>query len=123
MLAKGNRVRSGGDFKTTVRRGKRLSSPHAVFYVVGGSSARPTVTDSDEAKPTRFGFIVSKAVGNSVARNRVRRRLRSIAAEVLPHANRGSTVVVRMLPGSAQLPWTTLRSEVSVSLRRAVEGL
>jgi ribonuclease P protein component len=32
----------------------------------------------DDARPARVGFTVSKKVGNAVARNRVRRRLREI---------------------------------------------
>ena len=34
--------------------------------------------------PIRIGFTVSKKVGNSVVRNRVRRRLRAAVAETLP---------------------------------------
>ncbi|WP_432449552.1 ribonuclease P protein component [Aliiroseovarius marinus] len=41
----------------------------------------------DEGAPctqTRIGFTCSKKVGNAVARNRAKRRLRAIAREVLP---------------------------------------
>jgi ribonuclease P protein component len=34
--------------------------------------------------PIRIGFTVTKKVGNSVVRNRVRRRLRAAVAEILP---------------------------------------
>lgn len=34
--------------------------------------------------PVRVGFTVSRKVGNAVVRNRVRRRLREIAREVIP---------------------------------------
>jgi ribonuclease P protein component len=36
------------------------------------------------APVARVGFTVSKKVGNAVARNRVRRRLREIARQVIP---------------------------------------
>ena len=40
---------------------------------------------ADMAKPVpRVGFTVSRKVGNAVARNRVRRRLREIARMVFP---------------------------------------
>lgn len=116
MLVSGNRVRTAADFKKTVRRGRRFSSENAVLYVV----------DSDSPKGTRFGFIVSKAVGNAVVRNTMRRRLRSIAAESLvEHRHgaahlRGAAVVVRMLPGSTGLSWGALRSEISAQLARAL---
>ena len=112
MLAKQHRVLSGNDFKATVRRGKRFASPHAVVYAVRG----------EQTEPPRFGFIVSKAVGNAVVRNRLRRRLRSIAAESLRDRTSGPTVVVRILPETAALSWDALRSEISVTLQKAVSG-
>jgi ribonuclease P protein component len=49
---------------------------------------------------SRAGFIVSRAVGNAVKRNRVRRRLRHLAAAALPSAPFGVDVVVRALPAA-----------------------
>lgn len=46
---------------------------------------------ADERAPdaaARIGFTCSKKIGNAVARNRARRRLREIARKVLPHAAR-----------------------------------
>lgn len=42
--------------------------------------------DDIEPGVVRVGFTCSKKVGNAVARNRAKRRLRSIAREVLPDA-------------------------------------
>jgi ribonuclease P protein component len=39
--------------------------------------------------PIRVGFTVSRKVGNAVARNRVRRRLRELARMVMPGQARG----------------------------------
>lgn len=68
--------------------------------------------------PSRFGFIVSKAVGNAVTRNRVRRRLKAIAASVTDDLPAGTEVVVRALPGSADASWVTLNSEISEALTK-----
>jgi ribonuclease P protein component len=103
VLAKENRVRSAGDFKFAVRRGKRAYTPHAVIYV-----AR---REPDE--PTRFGFIVGKNVGGAVDRNLVRRRLRAITRELLAVRPTGSDVVVRALPGVGQVGWDILHTEIS----------
>ena len=94
----------------TVRRGKRTSTPHAVVHRV--------VSGSDEAP--RFGVVVSKKVGGSVVRNRVRRRIQSICASELSVVPRGDLIVVRALPGSSEVGWDTLRSEIGQGLRRAV---
>lgn len=49
---------------------------------------------------SRAGFIVSKAVGKAVQRNRVKRRLRHLAAAALPSAPFAVDVVVRALPAA-----------------------
>jgi ribonuclease P protein component len=41
-----------------------------------------------EADTLRVGYTCSKKVGNAVARNRAKRRLRAVAAEVLPTMGR-----------------------------------
>ncbi|MEO8667529.1 MAG: ribonuclease P protein component [Bauldia sp.] len=49
-----------------VARGKRVSRPGFVLQALPAS----------EAGPARFGFTVTKKIGNAVVRNRIRRRLR-----------------------------------------------
>jgi ribonuclease P protein component len=47
------------------------------------------------------GFVVNKAVGGSVVRHRVTRRLRAQLAQRLAALPPGSGTVVRALPGAA----------------------
>lgn len=109
MLAKPHRITRGADYRATVRRGARFTGANTVAYV-------RLNRDSDVV---RFGFIVSKSVGNAVVRNRVRRRLKAAAYEVLPRfqstasAGPGIDIVIRALPASAQVGWATLHEEVS----------
>ena len=49
----------------------------------------------------RFGLVVSKAVGDSVTRHRVSRRLRHIAANLLGEVGDDVMVVIRANPASA----------------------
>lgn len=52
--------------------------------------------------PTRVGFVVSKAVGDAVTRNRVKRILRHAVAARLTAIGDGQDIVVRALPPASQ---------------------
>lgn len=70
-------------------------------------AGRPTVVVhvlATDVGPARVGFVVSKAVGGAVVRNRVKRRLRHLAADRLSALAEGSLVVVRALPAAATTP-------------------
>jgi ribonuclease P protein component len=73
---------------------------------------------TDEQRAARFGFIVSKAVGNAVTRNTVRRRLKAVCAEALPEVDDGADVVIRAMPSSATASFPELRAEVIRCLAR-----
>ncbi|MFI5429699.1 ribonuclease P protein component [Aeromicrobium sp. UC242_57] len=61
-------MRSGEDFRHTIRRGRRAAQPTLVTHVLLRSSVSGT------GGHTSVGFVVSKAVGSAVDRNRVKRR-------------------------------------------------
>lgn len=67
-------------------------------------------------EPSRFGFIVSKAVGNAVTRNLVKRRLREAAALALKTQGTGLAVVVRALPAAASADWEQLLGDFNAAL-------
>ena len=72
MLPRSRRLRRSGDFTATFRQGARAGTPSVVVHVA--------VSDRNPPEETRVGFVVSKAIGNAVARNRVKRRLRHLVA-------------------------------------------
>jgi ribonuclease P protein component len=108
LLSRANRVVRAEDYRATVRRGRRVGTPHAMIYVAPRGA--------DDA--SRFGFIVSKAVGNSVTRNLVTRRLRAIGREALQIRPTGRDVIVRALSGSPEASWSTLQGEILDGLER-----
>jgi ribonuclease P protein component len=112
VLPRAARLNSSGDFRSTIRRGVRVGRPSLVLHA-GTTPGRDSV---------RVGFVVSKAVGNAVTRNRVKRRLRHLAAAELGRTPSGVDVVVRALPRSAE-PGTDLASELASAWAKAVRRL
>jgi len=67
----------------------------------------------------RVGFTVSKKVGNAVARNRVRRRLREIARMVIPEQARSDLDYVLVgRQGALVRDFAILRQELVEALKR-----
>lgn len=113
MLPRTSRLNASADFRTTIRGGVRVGRPTLVVHA-GAVSDRDTVY---------VGFVVSKAVGNAVTRNRVKRRLRHLAAAQLPSTpTRGVDLVVRALPRSAE-PDADLAGDLAGAWRKAVARL
>jgi ribonuclease P protein component len=114
MLARENRLLKPEDFRTTMKTGRKISTAHLVIYlkrVPGNAQAR-------------FGFVVSKAVGGAVQRNLVKRRLRTAVRTQLlsvdsPQEPAAFDLVVRALPGSAELDWNKLALEVVQATNKA----
>jgi ribonuclease P protein component len=112
VLPRASRLNSSGDFRSTIRRGVRVGRPSLVLHA-GSTPGRAGV---------RVGFVVSKAVGNAVTRNRVKRRLRHLVVNELSGTPSGVDVVVRALPASAAAA-TDLAGDLSSAWAKAVRRL
>ncbi|RFA17229.1 ribonuclease P protein component [Subtercola boreus] len=108
MLAKTARVTTADEYRAAVRRGARFSGPNTVTYI-----------RRDGGSPARFGFIVSKAVGVAVTRNRVRRRLKAVCYSLQSTVEPGIEIVIRALPGAATSSFASLEREVIRSFTKA----
>lgn len=117
MLPAPNRLRERADFTSAVRSsggcraGSRLLVVHA------------TSTDARAGLPPRVGFVVSKAVGGAVLRNRTKRRLRALVAERLPRIPNGLDLVVRANPAAASATSRELAVALDPLLHRVIGRL
>ena len=119
MLPAPARLRRSEDFRTTVRHGVRAGRPTLVVH----ADLVEHVVPEDDPLPAQVGFVVSRRVGNAVTRNRVKRRLRHLAAARLEQGARSDLrVVVRALPAAATRP-ERLQEGFSQAWRRALERL
>ncbi|HET9779399.1 MAG TPA: ribonuclease P protein component [Propionibacteriaceae bacterium] len=92
------------DFRRTTRRGIRVSRPTLVVHAVHVDDDGVSEKDGVGRPGPRVGFVVSGALGNAVTRNRVKRRLRHLAAAQVADAPVGLDIVVRALPRAATDP-------------------
>ena len=105
MLPAASRMRRRSEFSQVMRAGHRAGRP----LVSGHLLCRP---GHDE--PARVGFVVSRAVGGAVVRNRVRRRLRHLARGYLGSLPEGSLLVVRANPRAATARQADLAAELDL---------
>jgi len=121
MLPREARMRRPEDFRLVMRKGKRTGSRllavHALVVVgehcdAGVSGGIAPVTQS------RVGFVVSKAVGSAVVRNRVKRRLRELMRARLGGLPEGCLLVVRAHPAAAGARQADLAADLDLVLER-----
>jgi ribonuclease P protein component len=142
VLPAPHRLRRRRDFGVATRRGRRAGSSTVVAHLALPASGagtgpgtgavadrhqpgRPPAASADvpdspsaTASPARVGFVVSGAVGPAVVRNRVRRRLRHLAAEQVRRLPDGTLLVVRALPSAAGATTAQLAADLHAVLTR-----
>ncbi|MFI6941554.1 ribonuclease P protein component [Streptomyces sp. NPDC050418] len=125
MLPTEHRLRRREDFATAVRRGRRAGRPTLVVHLRSGADllneGDPHVP-GESTPPPRAGFVVSKAVGVAVVRNKVKRRLRHLVRERLSELPPGSLVVVRALPGAGDADHAQLARDLDAAFTRLLSG-
>jgi len=113
VLAAASRLRRSEEFAAAVKGGRRAARGAVVVHV-----AVPQPSETDRPAP-RAGFVVSRAVGGAVVRNVVRRRLRHLIASRLDDLPAGTAVVVRALPGAADVSYARLGTDLDAALAAA----
>ena len=102
-------LRKRSDF-LAANAGKRASGPGFVLLVRDRA-------DGDPAK--RVGFTVTKKIGGAVVRNRMKRRLRALAREILPAGGfSGADHVLMGRAGGIERDYSLLRQELARALER-----
>ncbi len=98
------------DFLRMARRGKKIPRPGFLMQALTGGQTHLQV-----------GYTASKKLGNAVARNRARRRLREAARLTLAGAElRGVELVLVCRRETATLPFETLCQNIRTALDEAL---
>jgi ribonuclease P protein component len=108
VLAKSARLTESGDFARATKSGVRYSSTNFVGYLY--------ITEFSQ--PARAGLIISKAVGSSVSRHRLARKIRHCIRDHYSVLPVGSLLVIRGLNKSAEADCKAEISTVVTNLIR-----
>jgi ribonuclease P protein component len=110
------RMTRSTEFGATVKHGVRSVERDMVVH------AHRCEVDRSKAETEpgpRIGLVVGRAVGASVHRHRVARRLRHVARHVIGELQPGDRIVIRALPSSRYAISARLEQELRASLMRA----
>jgi ribonuclease P protein component len=101
------------DFLRVAATRRRCVTPGLILQVA-------PLPDSQRAEaPLRVGYTASKKVGNAVARNRSKRRLREAVAKIMPlHAREGLDYVLIAREETTARPFDQLLADLRHALRR-----
>ncbi len=119
------RLRTRPDFLKVAAAGAKWVAPGLILQArrrpasAAAGAAAGAGPAPGEADQVRVGFTVSRKVGNAIRRNRARRRLRAVAAEVLPEFGRpGCDYVLIGRAGTLDRPYAELVQDLRTALER-----
>lgn len=113
MLATVARLKKRPEFLRVAATRKKWVAASLILQV-----RRRPETEISEAN-ARVGFTVSRKVGNAVRRNRVRRRLRAAAEQLMPeHASRDYDYVIIGRAGTARRAFSALLNDLETALKK-----
>lgn len=113
MLPQQSRMRSPAEFRRVMRSGRRAGGA-----TLSGHLLLPAAGLVPEDASPKVGFVVSRAVGSAVVRNRVKRRLRELMRRRLASLPGGCLLVVRAHPAAAGARQVDLAADLDLVLGR-----
>jgi ribonuclease P protein component len=121
VLPQQSRMRRAEDFRRVLRTGRRAGGSVLAGHLllaVGPGGAAGTSGEVLSGDPAKVGFVVSRAVGSAVVRNRVKRRLRELMRGRLASLPRGCLLVLRAYPAAASARQADLAADLDLVIGR-----
>ncbi len=108
-------LRQRRDFLFVQQKGVRQVMTHFILQ----AAVKPASTALQPAFSFRTGVTASKKVGNAVARNRAKRRMRALFRKLdCDHAPSGTDYVLVARHSLVQAAWTELSADFSIAAKR-----
>ena len=110
MLPQQSRMRRPEDFRRVLRTGRRAGGSVLAGHLL--------LADGSSGDPAKVGFVVSRAVGSAVVRNRVKRRLRELMRRRVASLPGGCLLVLRAHPAAAGVRQADLAADLDLVIGR-----
>jgi len=110
MLPQQSRMRRPEDFRRVLRTGRRAGGSVIAGHLL--------LADGSSGDPAKVGFVVSRAVGSAVVRNRVKRRLRELMRRRVASLPGGCLLVLRAHPAAAGVRQADLAADLDLVIGR-----
>ena len=110
MLPQQSRMRRPEDFRRVLRTGRRAGGSVLAGHLL--------LADGSSGDPAKVGFVVSRAVGSAVVRNRVKRRLRELMRRRVASLPGGCLLVLRAHPAAAGVRQADLAADLDLVIER-----
>ena len=106
-------IKKRSDFLSANASAKRLSTGTFILQMMKRSETHPA------APAPRFGFTVTKKMGNAVIRNRIKRRLREAVRKIAPaHAITGHDYVLISRSKTLDCPFDVLLRDMEFAFSK-----
>jgi len=102
------KLKKNYEFKKVYNEGRYYVEKYVVMYIVMNNSAS-----------NRVGFSVSKKVGNSVVRNRVKRLMKEIYRQYAMNMKLGYDLVFTARVGSGSVDYSNIEKNIKSIIKKA----
>ncbi|MDI3480858.1 MAG: ribonuclease protein component [Tepidanaerobacteraceae bacterium] len=101
------RLTKNFEFKNVYRAGKRLSCPYFNVYI-----------KENDLKTARLGVSISKKIGKSVVRNRIKRRIKELFRHNIENIKKGIDIIISIKKDISKMDYKDLKREIKNILKR-----
>lgn len=107
-MRKDYRLRTNRDFDKVYKHGKNYWNKNLTIYV-----------RKNDLEKTRFGYCITKKIGNSVVRNKVRRKMQEIIRLEFQDIKNGYDIVIIPKKNTVDIGYKEMESSINHLLKKS----